>query len=59
MYAERRMLDDLRASWKPERAADLLRYLTELIEPRLLSAGYKVQIVENPDPSGGTPASVD
>lgn len=40
-------------SQNPDRAPDLMRYLTEAITPRLESMGFACEIFDNPDPRGG------
>ncbi|KPP88448.1 MAG: putative deacylase [Rhodobacteraceae bacterium HLUCCO07] len=40
-------------SQNPDHAAELLRYLTEAMEPRLTAMGFACSIHENPDPRGG------
>lgn len=40
-------------SQNPEAAPALLRYLQEVIQPRLETSGFACEIFDNPDPSGG------
>ncbi|MFD1509107.1 M20 family metallopeptidase [Lacimonas salitolerans] len=40
-------------SQNPDQAAELMRYLTEAMQPRLTAMGFACSIHENPDPRGG------
>lgn len=40
-------------SQNPEAAPELMRYLTEAMQPRLEKIGFETEIIANPDPSGG------
>lgn len=40
-------------SQNPDQAAELMRYLTEAMQPRLTAMGFDCSIHENPDPRGG------
>lgn len=40
-------------SQNPDQAAELMRYLTEAMEPRLTAMGFACTIHANPDPRGG------
>jgi len=40
-------------SQNPDQAAELMRYLTEAMQPRLTAMGFVCSIHENPDPRGG------
>ncbi|MDE4142628.1 MULTISPECIES: M20 family metallopeptidase [Rhodobacterales] len=40
-------------SQNPEAAPELMRYLVEVIEPRLTASGFTCEIFPNPDPAGG------
>lgn len=40
-------------SQNPDQAAELTRYLTEAMEPRLTAMGFSCSIHQNPDPRGG------
>jgi len=59
-YEEGRFQSDLGAlvafeteSQNPEQKAELLRYLREAMEPRLVAMGFACEIFANPDPRGG------
>ena len=40
-------------SQNPEKSAELSRYLSQAIEPRLKALGFECTIHDNPDPAGG------
>jgi acetylornithine deacetylase/succinyl-diaminopimelate desuccinylase-like protein len=40
-------------SQNPDAAPELMRYLTEAVEPRLKKMGFATEILDNPDPRGG------
>lgn len=40
-------------SQEPGRAAELMRYLKQAMQPRLEAAGFDCEIFDNPDPRGG------
>ncbi len=40
-------------SQNPDAAPELMRYLTEAIQPRLEKMGFTTEILDNPDPRGG------
>ena len=40
-------------SQNPDAAPELMRYLVEAMQPRLVKMGFETEIITNPDPSGG------